>query len=164
MSLRKPQLLLVKSSRKPSRSLAKGITAGLVGGLVATAARALSQRAYPPRSRGEQPELPSGEAVPATRALAARKRLASSRALPWAVGAAAGAAYGAIAEYYPPATSKEGAGFGMALGALSQDGPLTAIGLIPPSETNRERTSEMTSFVVFGVVTETVRRVVRRVL
>jgi len=164
MSLRKPQLLLVKSSHKPSRSLAKGITAGLVGGLVATAARALSQKAYPVHPRGEHLELTPGEPAPETRTLTVRKKIASSRALPWAIGAAAGAAYGAVAEYYPPATSKDGAGFGMALGALSQDGPLTAIGIVPPSETNRERTSEMTSFVVFGIVTETVRRTVRRFL
>jgi putative membrane protein len=164
MSLRKPQLLLVKSSPKPSRSLAKGITAGLIGGVIATAARALAQRAYPPRphSQRELPEPSSGE--PTTRAIALRKKVTGSRALPWAVGAAAGAAYGAVAEYYPPATSKDGASFGMALGALSQDGPLTAIGLVPPTETTREKTSAMTSFVIFGVVTETVRRVVRRVL
>ena len=161
MSLRRPQLTLVKSSRKPSRSLAKGITAGLIGGLAATAARTLAQRAYPPAPRNQR-ELPPPE--PASRALTPRKKVTDSRALNWGIGAAAGAAYGAVAEYYPQATSKDGASFGMALGALSQDGALTAIGLVPSSETTREKTSVMTSFIIFGVVTETVRRIVRKLL
>jgi len=164
MSLLKPRLTLVKRSRKPTQSLAKGITAGLIGGLVAVAARSLSGRVYPRRPRGvpEHPELPAGE--PTSRALAIRKKLADSHTLHWGIGAAAGAAYGAVAEYYPPVTSKDGASFGMALAALSQDGPLAAVGLVEPAETTRERTSEMTSFVIFGIVTETVRRIVRRVI
>lgn len=159
MSLRRPQLTLVKSPRKPSRSLAKGVTAGLIGGLAATAARSLALKAYP---RHKPAELPPPKTT--DRALTLRKKIVNSSALPWAVGAAAGAAYGAVAEYYPPVTSKDGASFGMTLGALTQDGALAAIGLTTPVETTRERTSEMTSFVIFGIVTETVRRVVRKVL
>jgi putative membrane protein len=34
----------------------------------------------------------------------------------------------------------------------------------PEAQTARERTSEMATHVVYGVVTETVRRVVRRML
>ncbi len=161
MSLRRPHLTLIKSSRKPSRSLAKGLTAGIIGGLAATAARALALKAYPPRPHSK-PELPVPE--PDTRALTIRRKVVNSPALPWAIGAAAGAAYGAVAEYYPPVTSKDGASFGMSLGAFAQDGALAAIGLTTPIETTRERTSEMTSFVIFGVVTETVRRIVRKVL
>jgi len=158
MSLRSPKLTLIKS-RKPSRSLAKGLAAGLIGGLVATAARSLALKAYP---RHKHAELPPPEA--GSRALTLRKKIASSPALPWAVGAAAGAAYGAVAEYYPPVTSKDGASFGMTLAAFTQDGALAAVGLTTPVESTRERTSEMTSFVIFGVVTETVRRIVRKVL
>ncbi len=159
MSLRHPKLTLVKSSRKPSRSLVKGITAGLIGGLAATAARSLVLKAYPRRKNAELPPL-----EPSSRALALREKVVNSPALPWAIGAAAGAAYGAVAEYYPPITSKDGASFGMTFGALTQDGALAAIGLTTPVETTRERTSDMTSFVIFGVVTETVRRIVRKVL
>ena len=53
--------------------------------------------------------------------------------------------------------------FGLALGTLTHENALPALGLSaePENQTTRERTSEMTSHVVFGVVTETVRRFVR---
>ena len=84
----------------------------------------------------------------------------------WGFGALTGAAYGALAEFYPAATAKDGAGFGMALASLTHEGVLPAMGLSAPPEeqTTRERTSEMASHAVFGVVTETVRRVVRKAL
>jgi len=54
----------------------------------------------------------------------------------------------------------------MALASLTHESALPAMGLAaePEDQTTRERTSEMASHVVFGVVTETVRRVVRRML
>jgi putative membrane protein len=80
-------------------------------------------------------------------------------------GAAAGAAYGAAAELYPAATSKQGASFGMALIALNQDNILPAVGLAEKkSQSRREHTSELISFVAYGIVTETVRRIVRRMI
>jgi putative membrane protein len=84
----------------------------------------------------------------------------------WGFGALTGAAYGALAEYYPAATAKEGAGFGMALSSLTHGTVLPAMGLSaePEEQTARERTSEMVTHVVYGMVTETVRRVVRRML
>ena len=39
------------------KSFAKGLLAGLVGGLVATAAKSLAEKVYPPRTEG-QPEPP----------------------------------------------------------------------------------------------------------
>jgi putative membrane protein len=156
MSLRKPQLTLVKSSSsKLSHSLTKGIAAGLAGGVVATAAFSLVRKAYPPRPQ---------HALPGGHGLTFRERLRSSKLTHLGVGAAVGAAYGAVAEYYPPATSKDGAAFGMSLAAFSQDGALSALGLTTPAETTRERSSATASFVAFGIVAETVRRIVRRAL
>jgi putative membrane protein len=84
----------------------------------------------------------------------------------WGFGATMGAAYGALAEFYPPATSKQGASFGMALIALSHDNALPILGLKanPEAQTRRERTSELASYVAYGVVTETVRSIVRRMI
>ena len=61
---------------------------------------------------------------------------------------------------------RTGAGFGMALSSLTHGTVLPAMGLSaePEEQTARERTSEMATHVVYGVVTETVRRVVRRML
>lgn len=163
MSLRKSKLTLVKSSAKPSHSLAKGLTAGLIGGVVATIARSLALKAYPPHPHHER-ELPPPETT--SRTVVLHKRVVDSSVLPLAIGAAAGAAYGVVAEFYPAATSKDGVAFGMTLASLSREGPLSGLGLASNSvtQTTRERSSEITSFVVFGIVTETVRSVVRRLL
>ncbi|WP_035359742.1 DUF1440 domain-containing protein [Edaphobacter aggregans] len=147
------------------RSLAKGAVAGLIGGLVATAAKTAIEKIYPPRPRGEQ-KPPVLEETSSKRGLALVRKAAASPTANWGLGAATGAAYGALAEFYPAATAKEGASFGMALVALTHDGALPALGLTarPESQTVREKSSELASHIVYGVVTETVRRVVRRMI
>ncbi|GGG88808.1 DUF1440 domain-containing protein [Edaphobacter dinghuensis] len=150
----------------PAKSLLKGMVAGLIGGLVATAAKSIAERVYPPRTHGE-PEPPSVLAEKlAGHELTADQKAVAAETIHWGFGALTGAAYGALAEFYPAATAKDGAGFGMALASLTHEGALPAMGLSAPPEqqTTRERTSEMASHAIFGVVTETVRRVVRKVL
>ncbi len=148
------------------RSLVKGLLAGLIGGLVATAAKSVAERFYPPRTHGE-PEPPAvlAEKV-AGHELAGAQKEAAVEAIHWGFGALTGAAYGALAEYYPAATSKDGAGFGTALASLTHGNALPAMGLSaePKEQTVRERTSEMATHVVYGMVTETVRRFVRKML
>jgi putative membrane protein len=148
------------------KSLAKGLVAGLIGGLIATAAKTFAERMFPPHSHGE-PEPPEllakriggHELTPAA-------KTATTEGIHWGFGATVGAAYGVIAEYFPAATAKEGASFGMALGTLTHGAALPVLGLSsePEDQTVLERTSEMTSHVVYGVVTEFVRRFVRRIL
>jgi putative membrane protein len=148
------------------RSLAKGLLAGLIGGLVATAAKTLAEKIYPPRTHGE-PEPPEVLAEKfAGHELVGPQREVATEAIHWGFGALTGAAYGALVEYYPAANAKDGAGFGMALSSLTHGTVLPAMGLSAELEeqTARERTSEMASHVVYGVVTETVRRVVRKML
>lgn len=148
------------------KSLAKGLLAGLVGGLVATAVKTLAERMYPPRTHGEaEPPEMLAEKL-AGHALAVQDREAAATAIQWGFGALSGAAYGALAEYYPAATAKDGAGFGMALASLTHEHMLPALGLEaePDEQTARERTSEMATHVLYGVATEMVRRVVRKIL
>jgi putative membrane protein len=159
----------VSNETTRSKSLAKGILAGLIGGLVATAAKSLAEKIYAPRTHGEPepPELPELLAVKvAGRELTLVQKKTAAEAIQWGFGAATGAAYGALAEYVPTVTSKDGASFGMALVTLTHQGALPMMGLAarPGEQTVREKTSEMTSHIVYGVVTETVRRVVRRML
>lgn len=152
-----------------SRSIAKGAIAGLLGGIIATAAKSAVEKMVPPRTHGEPepPALPTRKI--AGRELSQRQRHAAQQTMHWGFGAAAGAAYGAFAEFYPPATSKQGASFGMALVALSHDTTLPVLGLVglaakPEAHTTREHISELASYIAYGVVTETVRRIVRRAI
>lgn len=148
------------------RSLAKGLLAGLIGGLAATAAKTLAEKIYPPHLHGEaEPPEVLAEKL-AGHELDAETRAVASKTIHWSLGALAGAAYGALAEYYPAATAKEGASFGLALVTLTHENALPAIGLSaePEEQTTRERTSEMSAHVVFGLVTEMVRRTVRKIL
>jgi len=146
------------------RSLAKGLLAGLIGGVVATAAKSLAERVYPPRTHGE-PEPPEvlAEKI-AGQTLTAVQKTAAVESIHWGFGAAVGAAYGAVAEFFPSATDKDGASFGMALATLTHETGLPAMGLSagPEEQTVREHTSELATHVIFGVVTETIRRFVRK--
>ncbi len=134
-----------KVAARKQRSLAKGLIAGLIGGLAGTVAKTFAERVFPPQTH--TPTAPDA-------------------AVRWGLGAAVGATYGAVAEFYPEATAKRGASFGLALEALEPEGALPAVGLTAEAgdETVRERSSEITSHVVYGVVTEFVRSLVRRCL
>lgn len=148
------------------RSLAKGILAGLVAGLAATAAKTLAEKFYPPRTHGE-PEPPEvlAEQI-AGHHLAQPERTVASESIHWSFGLMAGAAYGALAEFYPAATAKDGAAFGLALMTLTHENLLPAMDLsAPPDEqTSHERTSEEATHVLFGVVAENVRSFTRSLL
>jgi putative membrane protein len=89
--------------------------------------------------------------------LTAGEELAAGDSVHWGIGAAAGAAYGGVAEYFPAATSKDGASFGLTLATVAQklSGEAEAEGFVG-------KTSGMAAYVVYGLVTETVRRFVRK--
>lgn len=134
---------------KPRKSLAKGLLAGLAGGLAGAVAMTVAERFLPqPASREPEPT---------------EKKIAI-QTVRWGFGAAIGAAYGAIAEYYPAATSKQGATFGMAVEALANDGALPALGFLvkPPDAPALTRANGITSHVVYGVTTEVVRGFIRK--
>lgn len=152
------------------RVLWKGLVAGLVGGLVATGAKTLAEKVYPPRTHGE-PEPPDVLVDKVTGQVGAGKldsktKTFATEAVHWGFGAAVGAAYGAVAEYYPAATARDGATFGVTLMGFAHEGALPALGLSrpPAQQTNREKSSELVTHVVFGVVAELVRRSVRKTL
>jgi putative membrane protein len=156
----------VKKPGPPTQNLVKGAIAGLVGGLVATAAKTAAERIYPPRTHGE-PEPPAvlARKLGQPRLETPRKR-AVEEGIHWGMGALTGAAYGVMAELYPSVTSKGGSTFGLALMTVTHEGALPALGLsAPPQEMEgRERRSEMATHIVYGVVCETVRNLLRRVL
>jgi len=148
------------------RSLWKGLVAGVVAGVVATLAKTIAEKYYPPRVHGE-PE-PSEELADklAGHHLDGKTKAVASGAIEWGFGAAAGAAYGALAEYYPAASSRGGATFGLTLMTLTHETALPALGLEAPlnEQTPREHASEAATHVIYGVVAERVRRLVRGML
>jgi putative membrane protein len=150
----------------PAKDILKGALAGLIGGLIATAAKSAAEKLYPPRTHGE-PEPPAllAEKLGQPRKETGEKKVVEE-GIHWVFGAAAGAAYGAIAEVYPQITGKYGANFGMTLMAVTHEGVLPALGLAapPPEQEDREKRSEVVTHVVYGVVCETVRALVRKAL
>ncbi len=152
------------------RSVLKGMLAGLAAGAVATAAKSLAERLYPPRTEG-QPEPPDVLADKVADTIAGHElspgaKAVASETIHWVFGITAGAAYGVLAEFYPAATSRRGVSFGMTLMALTHESALPAFGLseTPGDQTPREKTSEMATHMVYGLVAETVRRSVRKAL
>jgi putative membrane protein len=143
---------------KRRKSLAKGLLAGLAGGLAGAVAMTVAERFLPHAAGKPQPTLetqPDGEILRPEKAIAVQT-------VRWGFGAAVGAAYGAVAEFYPAATAREGVTFGMALQALAHEGALPAIGFLvkPPAAFNPA--TGVTSHVVYGVTTEVVRNFVRK--
>lgn len=145
------------------RSLARGLLAGLAGGVAGTIAMTFVERMFPPRSEdfGDEPSELLADKVAGELSPEAREFIAEG--IEWTLGIAAGGVYGMLAEYYPAATSKEGASFGIALEALTHEKALPALGLLRPREeqTVRELASEVTAFTVYGIATEMIRKFVR---
>ena len=155
-----------KALPHPAHSLLKGALAGLIGGLIATAAKTAAEKIYPPRTHGE-PEPPDvlAEKLGEPRRETAQNKIASE-GIHWGFGALTGVAYGMMAELYPQVTAKNGATFGLTLMTVTHEGALPALGLsaAPNDQQPREQRSEAATHIVYGVVCETVRSVVRRVL
>ena len=155
-----------KPLSQPTHSLLKGALAGLIGGLLATAAKTAAEKIYPPRTHNEPEPLSVvaekfGEPVHET-----TEKKVVQETIHWGFGALAGTAYGVMAELYPQVTAKGGATFGLALMTVTHQGALPALSLSAPPDQQepRERRSEAVTHVVYGVVCETVRSLVRKAL
>jgi putative membrane protein len=142
----------------PPRSLAKGLLAGLLGGLAGVLAMAAAERLLPRRGvpRPGSARRSSGKIEPGP-----TPNPLSLEDVHWSFGAAVGAAYGAVAEYFPSATAKQGVALGMALETLPDEGTLPALGLLSGSAA-AENAGKLTSHIVYGVTTETVRHFLRK--
>ncbi|HEX5236547.1 MAG TPA: DUF1440 domain-containing protein [Silvibacterium sp.] len=151
---------------KRERSIVKGAVAGMIGGLAGAGAKMLAERMFPPRVEGQTPppialaEHVTGYPLPE------EKKQAAMHGIHWGFGAAAGAAYGALVEMEPSLGAWRGAAFGVTLNRLTHESLLPKLGLSAPKSEQpaQERISEWVSHAVYGIFTDTVRRVVRRAL
>jgi putative membrane protein len=154
------------ASPRRKRSLWKGFLAGAIGGLAGAAAKAAGEAVYPPRTLGQI-------APPAvllnrlsSQPLSEEEEEVSVQAIHWGFGALVGGVYGALAEYQPVVTGRIGADFGLALCGITHVSALPLLGLTesPENQTVREHASELVTHAVYGVTTEVVRRLVRKVV
>jgi putative membrane protein len=151
---------------KPTRerSIWKGALAGLVGGLVGSGAKILAEKIYPPRIKGQTPPPAVLAEDIAGHPLSEGKQEVATQGIHWTFGALAGGVYGAAVELEPKAAAWQGAAFGLALNRMTHQGILPKMGLAdPPAQQDiQEKQSEWVTHIVYGVVTDIVRRIVRR--
>jgi putative membrane protein len=148
------------------RSLVKGALAGLLGGLVGAGAKLVAEEFFPPRMEGQPaPPVVLAEQM-AGHPVTSTQEKAAVRGIHWGFGALAGAMYGVAVEIEPSLAAWRGAAFGVTLNRITHEALLPRMGLSPPKELQppRERLSEWVTHAVYGVATDSVRRVVRRAL
>lgn len=146
------------------RNLPKGLLAGLIGGMVGAGVILLAEEIFPPRAEGE----PSPLAILAGGGASAPAGIAPSgyQAIHYAVGAVAGGIYGLATEVEPSLAAWRGAAFGITLHRLTHASLLPRMG-IPPSKEEpspQARLSGWISHAAYGIATDSVRRVLRRML
>jgi putative membrane protein len=154
------------TSPRRKRSLIKGFLAGAIGGLVGAAAKAAGEVVYPPRTQGQIPPPAVLVNRMADRPLSEKEEEVSVRAIHWSFGALVGGLYGAVAEYQPAVTGRLGANFGLTLCGITHASALPLMGLTesPENQPVREHASELVTHAIYGVTTEVVRRLARKVL
>jgi putative membrane protein len=148
------------------RSLLKGFLAGAIGGLVGAAAKAAGEAVYPPRTQGQIPAPAVLVNRLSARPLTETEEEVSVQAIHWGFGALVGGVYGALAEYQPAVTGRMGANFGLTLCGITHASALPIMGLTesPENQPAREHASELVTHAIYGITTELVRRLARRVI
>ncbi len=148
------------------RSLVKGFLAGAIGGLAGAAAKAAAEAVYPPRIQGQIPPPAVLANRMAGRTLTETEEEVSVQAIHWGFGALVGGVYGTLAEYQPMVTGRMGANFGLTLCGITHASALPMMGLTekPEDQPAREHASELVSHAIYGVTTELVRRLARRII
>lgn len=152
------------SKEKPHPDLVKGALAGLVGGLVGAGAKLAAEHFFPPRPDGRTPPPVALAEQVSHRSLDSTERQVAQQTIHFFFGALAGAAYGALVEFEPSLAAWRGAAFGVTLNRITHESLLPKMGLsaAPDRQPTQERISEWVTHAVYGVITDTARRSVRK--
>jgi hypothetical protein len=159
----------------------KGLLAGVAGGLLASflmeqfqaawsaASEAMSSAEKKPGRKPDPTTVKAANVI--SEKITGRKipkdyKAAAGEAVHYGMGAAAAAVYGALAEVAPIVTASDGLGFGAGVWALADEVAVPATGLSKPPQEIPLTTHiyALASHLVYGWITETVRRAVRRAL
>jgi uncharacterized membrane protein YagU involved in acid resistance len=163
-------------------SVWRGVIAGLIGGGIAAGAMSVVHKGLTEARSAARPDMLPAEpqqeddaTVKVADGIARwflhrplpedRKSLAGSL-VHYAFGACVGAVYGGVAAVVPRVTTAVGLPFGLAVWLGAHVVTVPALGLAEPP-TRRPRSKEgveLLLHLVYGAATETVRRLVRRVL
>ena len=152
------------SKDKPAPDLVKGALAGMVGGLAGAGAKMAAEHFFPPRPDGRTPPPVALTEKVAGRNLEGKERQVAQQTIHFVFGALAGAAYGALVEFEPSLAAWRGAAFGVTLNRITHEWLLPKMDLSaePDRQPTQERISEWVTHAVYGVITDTARRVVRK--
>lgn len=159
------------ATAKSSGDVVRGVLAGMVGGLVGSCAMMAYMEAVSKGVNGDKP--PQGDNVTAKVAdLAARKvtgqelteagKQTGGALVHYAFGMIVGGVYGAAVEYLPWANAGFGALYGTTLFVVADEFSLPRLELAhwPQDESVLDQLGHLGAHLVYGVATETVRRVV----
>lgn len=161
--------------------LMKGLVAGVAGGLLASYLMEQFQDAWSAASEsmrsskkrgGRKPDPATVKAANLISEKVTGHKLAqdyksiAGEAVHYGMGASSAAVYGVLAEVAPIVTVGNGAGFGTGVWLLADEMAVPAAGLSkPPREIPlTTHAYALVSHLVYGWITETVRRAVRRAL
>jgi len=163
-------------------SVWRGVIAGLVGGVIAAGAMSVVHKGLAGLSAGAEQQKPPADqhqdedaTVKVANGIARRllrrplpedKKPLAGNLVHYAFGAGVGALYGGVAAVAQPVTTAVGLPFGVAVWLGAHVITVPALGLAEPP-TRRPFSKEALEFVlhlVYGGVTELVRRLVRRAL
>ncbi|MEO7723292.1 MAG: DUF1440 domain-containing protein [Chthoniobacterales bacterium] len=161
--------------------LMKGLLAGVAGGLLASFLMGQFQAAWSAASEAISSSKKSGGRKPDPATVKAANVLSekvtghkipadykplAGEAVHYGMGASSAAVYGVLAEVAPIVTIGDGAGFGTGVWLLADELAVPAAGLSksPKEIPLTTHVYALASHLVYGWITETVRRAVRRAL
>lgn len=152
------------SKDKPAPDLVKGALAGMVGGLAGAGAKLAAEHLFPPRPEGRTPPPVAWAEQVMHRSLEGTERQVAQQTIHFVFGALAGAAYGALVEFEPSLAAWRGAAFGVTLNRITHEWllPKMELSATPNQQPTQERISEWVSHAVYGVITDTTRRAMRK--
>jgi putative membrane protein len=169
------------SMHRHERELTKGLVAGVAGGLLASFLMEqfqslwtnASKRLNPHQKEKESKEDPA--TVKAAQAISTglthqkipnKNKPVAGEIMHYMMGGSSGAIYGLAAELTPLVTAGEGLAFGTSVWAAADNAFVPALGLAkPPTKTALStHIYALSSHLIYGFVTETVRRAIRAVL